>query len=96
MGLKKDRRVRKIEVPTDSVPELELEDTGADIQWRREERKAREKEEAQKQRKMQARSYEARTEEKNLQEDGVPEKRTRTEKSDTETEPGRETRTSQS
>ena len=32
MGPKKGRRVRKIEGPTDSVPEFELGDTGADIQ----------------------------------------------------------------
>ena len=31
MGPKKGRRVRKIEVPTDSVPEFELGDTVADI-----------------------------------------------------------------
>ena len=34
MGPKKDRRVRKIEVPTDSVPEFGLVDTEADIQQR--------------------------------------------------------------
>ena len=50
MGLKKGRRVRKIEVPSDSVPEFELWDTTTDIQWRREERDAREREESQKQR----------------------------------------------
>ena len=43
--------MRKIEVPTDSVPEFELRDTAADVQQRREEREAREREEvAQKQR----------------------------------------------
>ena len=51
MGSKKGRRVRLIEVPTDSVPEFVLGDTAADIQWRREDREAREREaEAQKQR----------------------------------------------
>ena len=45
MGPKKGRRVRKIEVPTDSVPEFELGDTEADIKRRREEREAREREE---------------------------------------------------
>ena len=35
MGHKNCRRVRKIEVPTDSVPEFELGDTVANIQWRR-------------------------------------------------------------
>ena len=40
MGPKKGRRVRKIKVPTDSVPEFELGDTVADIQQRREEREA--------------------------------------------------------
>ena len=40
MGPKKGRRVRKIEVPTDSVPKFELWDTAANIQRRREEREA--------------------------------------------------------
>ena len=43
MGSKKGRKVRKIEVPTDSVPEFELGDTAVDIQRRREEREARER-----------------------------------------------------
>ena len=38
MGSKKGRRVRKIDIPTDSGPEFELGDTAADIQWRRDER----------------------------------------------------------
>ena len=42
MGPKKGRRV-----PTDSVPEFELEDKAADIHWRRQEREAREREEVQ-------------------------------------------------
>ena len=46
MGPKKGRRVRKIKVPTDSVPEFELGDTVVDIQQRSEEREAREREEA--------------------------------------------------
>ena len=41
MGPKKGRRVRKIEVPTDSVPKFDLGDTAVDIQRRRDERKAR-------------------------------------------------------
>ena len=45
MGNKKGRRGRKIEVPTHSVPEFELDDTVADIQRRREERETREREE---------------------------------------------------
>ena len=45
MSTKKGRRVRKIEVPTNRVPEFELGDTATDIQWRREEREAREREE---------------------------------------------------
>ena len=49
MGLKKGRRVRKIEVSTDSVPEFELGDTTVDIQQRRLEGEAREREEAQQQ-----------------------------------------------
>ena len=60
MGPKKGRRVRKIEDPTDSVPEFELGDTVVDIQWRREEREAREREEeAQKHRDEEARREEA-------------------------------------
>ena len=43
MGSRKHRRVRKIEVPTDSVPEFEQGDTAAVIQRRREEREARER-----------------------------------------------------
>ena len=49
MGRKNGRRVRKTEVPNDSVPEFELRDTVADIQQRREDREAKEKEEAQQQ-----------------------------------------------
>ena len=60
MGPKKGRRVRKKEIPTDSVPEFELRDTAADIQQRREEREAREREEIQQQRQ---RKDEARAEE---------------------------------
>ena len=40
MGPKNGRRLRKIEVTTDSVSECELGDTAADIQQRREEREA--------------------------------------------------------
>ena len=47
MGPKKGRRVRMIEISTDSVPEIELGDTVADIQWRRQDREARERGEAQ-------------------------------------------------
>ena len=57
MGPKKGRRVRKIEVSTDSVPEFELGDTAADIQQKKE-RVARETEEAQKQREEEARREE--------------------------------------
>ena len=39
MGPKKDRGVRKIEIPTDFPPEFEFRDMAADIQQRREERK---------------------------------------------------------
>ena len=92
MGPKKGRRLREIEVPTESVPEFELGDTATYIQQRREEREAREREEeAQKQRKE-----EARREETHWQEEGVAEKRARTEKSNTETEAGGEAGTSQS
>ena len=84
MGRKSGRRVRKIEVPNDSVPEFELRDTATDIQQRREDREAKEREEAQQQREEEARG--ARVEEQHIQEDGYPEKRPRTERSDTETE----------
>ena len=63
MGPKKDRRVRKIEVPTDSAPDFELGDTSADIQQRRQETEAREREEAQQQREEKSRREEAREEE---------------------------------
>ena len=55
MSPKKGRKVRKIVVSTDFVPEFELGDTAADIQWRRGEREAREREEAQ-QREQEVRS----------------------------------------
>ena len=42
MGLKKGRSMKQI-APTDSVPEFELGNTATDIQWRREERQARER-----------------------------------------------------
>ena len=81
-----NQKESKIELPTYSVPQFELRDTTADIQWRREERKAREREEeAQNQREEETRREEARIEE-----------RARTEKSDTETEAGGEEGTSQS
>ena len=83
MGPKKGRRVRKIEILIDSVPECELGDITADIQRRREEREAREREEAQQQ---PHRMEEARAEESHSQEEGHPEKRPRRERSDTETE----------
>ena len=44
VGAKKGRRIRKIEVSTNSGSEFELRDRVADIQWRREEREARERE----------------------------------------------------
>ena len=85
MGPKNDRKGRYIEVPTESVPGLELGDTAADIQWRGE-REAREREEAQQQREREARREEARVDESHSQEEGQPEKRPRIERSDTETE----------
>ena len=45
MSPKKGRRVRKIEVPTDSVPEFELGNTAVDMQEMRQEREARERDE---------------------------------------------------
>ena len=98
MGPKKGRRMEKIDVPTDSVSEFELGDTAADIQWRRQDREAREREETQQQQQWEeARREEARAEESNTQEEGIPEKRPWTERSDTETEAtGGETGPSQS
>ena len=98
MGPKKGRRVRRIDVSTDSVPEFQLGDTATDIRQRRDEREARDREEeAQRQREQEARMEElARMEETNSQEEGVAEKRPRSEKSDTETEAGGEAGTSQS
>ena len=87
MCQKKGRRVRKIVVPTDSVPKFELEDTAADIR-KREEREERERKEAQKQRGW-GRSggrRKARVEETHSQKKGVVEKRPRTERRDTETD----------
>ena len=83
MGPKKGRRVRKIEVPTHSVPEFELGDTAANIKRGREEREVSEREEAQQQ---QQREEETREEESYSQEEGQPEKRHRRERNDTETE----------
>ena len=73
MGTKKGKRVRKIEVPTDSVPEFELGDTVADIQRRRQEREARKREEAQQQhqREEEARREEARAKKSHPQEEGI-------------------------
>ena len=50
MGPKEGRRVRTIDVTTDSVSEFELGNAATDIHWRREEREARGREEAQQQR----------------------------------------------
>ena len=75
MGAKKGIRMRKIEALTDSVPELELGEREADIQWRKEEREAREKEEGQQQREEEARREEARVEESHFQVEGVAEKK---------------------
>ena len=51
MGPKKGRKVRKIEIPTDTPTGSELGDTAADIQRRWEKREQRDREEeAQKQR----------------------------------------------
>ena len=72
--------MRKIEVPTDSIPEFELGDMAADIQRRREEREARQRvEEAQKQREKAMRE-----ETTHSAEEGVAEGHVRTHKSNTE------------
>ena len=67
MGPNKGRRVRKIEIPTDSVHEFEL----GDIQRRREERVAREREESQQQIEEKARREEATAEETHSQDEVV-------------------------
>ena len=74
--------MRKIEVPTDIL----LGDTAADIQWRMEESKAREREEEPQKQKEEAR----RDETGHSKEQGVAEKHTRTDKSDTEMDSYRE------
>ena len=66
MGPKKGRRVRKIKVPTDSVPEFELSDTVTDIQRMREEREEREREEQAQKREGKSRREEARRDEATL------------------------------
>ena len=96
MGRKKVRRVRKIELPTDSVSEFQLGGTAADIQGRREEREVRErKKEPQKQREEARREKTA-----HLPGKGLAEKHERTDRRDTEmdtcTEGGGEACTSQS
>ena len=68
MGSRTGRRVRKIQVPTDSIPEFKLGDTAADIQWKKEESEARESVETKQQRK-ETRRKEARTEETHTQEE---------------------------
>ena len=78
--------MRTIEVPTDIFPEFELRDTVVDLQRGRKERKAREGEEAQQQKEEEVRRKEAKAEELHLQKEGHPEKRPRTERSDTKTE----------
>ena len=80
--------MRKIEVPTDSVPEFQLGDTVADIQQKREWREESEREDAQQQqqREEKARREETRVEELHSQEEGHPGKRTTRERSDSETE----------
>ena len=87
MGPKKGRRVRKIEVPTDSVPEFELGETAADILRRRQdrERPERRRKHSNSNRAGETMRKEARGEETHSQEEGVA-KKPRTEKSDTETE----------
>ena len=53
------RKVGKIKIPTDSVPEFGLEDAIADIQWTREAMEARKREEEeQKQREEETRREE--------------------------------------
>ena len=97
MGPKKGRRVRKIEVPTDSVLNLswgrqrQIYSSGGRIGRQEKGRRHRNRG------RMSPRGEEeARVEETHSQEEGVAEKRARTEKSDTETEAGGEVGTSKS
>ena len=77
MGPEKGRKVRKIGVPTDSVPEFELGDTASNIQHGRQ---GREEAQQQHQREEDVRRAEGSEEESHLQEEGVAEKRPRAEK----------------
>ena len=94
MGPKKGRRLRKIEMATDTPTELELGDMAVDVQRRMEEREASQREkEAQKQREKARREETTHSEE-----EGVAKKHAMTDRSDTEmdTEAGGEAGTSQS
>ena len=92
MGPKTGGRVRKIKVPTDSVPEFELGDTVANIQQMKEEKDARERDEAQ--REEESRREETREEETHKRRE--LEKIDSDQKSDTETEARGEAGPSQS
>ena len=95
MGPKKGRRVRKIEVPTVSVPELSW-GTQRQISSGRGRRGRQEKGRRHKNRgRMRPGGEEARAEETHSQEEGITEKRPKTEKSDSETEAGGEAAPSQ-
>ena len=76
-GPKKGSKVWKIEVLKDTTKEIELGDTAADIQMRREEREARERKETQKQREKARREETTHT-----TEGGVAKKRVRIDRSD--------------
>ena len=84
MDPKKGRRVRKIKVPTDSVPEFELGYTVTDLQ-RNHRRGRQERGRRHSNSNRGRRREEARVEETHSQEEGVAEKRPSTEKSHTET-----------
>ena len=82
MGPKKGRRVRKIEVPTDTPTEFELGDTATDIQRIRGESEAREREEETQKQRVEPR----RVDTTHSAEEGVTEKCARTDRSDKEME----------
>ena len=79
--------MRKIENPTDTPTECELEDIAADIQKRNEEREQREgEEEAQKQKEERQRKESMKEETNYSAEEGVAERHARTDRRDTEME----------
>ena len=93
-----EKKVRKIEIPTDTPTEFELGDTAADIEKRREKReqREREREKAEKKEREEREREKARrldTPQSQMQE-AVTQKRLRTERSEMNTEGGLKASTS--